>query len=81
LAVRLAHVASGVLDAGLAGGNSHDWDIAAADLILHEAGALLTDRHGTPPAYNRPSPIHPALIAAPPVLHRQLVALLARPGD
>ncbi len=39
LAYRLARVAEGSLDAALASPNSHDWDIAAADILLHEAGA------------------------------------------
>ena len=38
LALRLARVATGALDAAFAGGNSHDWDLAAADLLVHEAG-------------------------------------------
>ncbi len=38
LALRFANVASGALDAGFASENAHDWDIAAADLLLHEAG-------------------------------------------
>ena len=32
----------GALDAAIAGGNSHDWDLAAADLLVHEAGGVLT---------------------------------------
>ena len=31
-----AHVASGALHAALSGPNSHDWDLAAADLLVHE---------------------------------------------
>ena len=30
------------IDAAFAGGNSHDWDLAAADLLVHEAGGALT---------------------------------------
>ena len=39
LALRLAQVAQGALDVVIVGGNSHDWDLAAADLLVHEAGA------------------------------------------
>ncbi len=81
LACRFVHVAAGFLDASIGAPDAHDWDIAAADLILHEAGARLTDRHGASPSYNRPDPAHPLLVAAPPALHRALLDLMARPGD
>ena len=44
LAYRLASVAAGRIPLGLAGANSHDWDICAADVILREAGAGLHRR-------------------------------------
>ena len=56
LALRLARVADGSIDVGLVSANAQDWDIAAADLILHEAGGLLTDLDGSTPVYNRPVP-------------------------
>ena len=48
LAWRFAGVAAGRFDAALASGNSHDWDIAAADIILHEAGGVLCGLDGAP---------------------------------
>ena len=48
LALRLCRVADGVLDAAFAGGNSHDWDLAAADLIVQEAGGRMSDLSGDP---------------------------------
>ena len=81
LACRLVHVAAGFLDACVAAPNAQDWDIVAADLILHEAGARLTDRDGTLPIYNRRRPVHPMLIAGPPPLHRALLTLMQRAGD
>ena len=63
LALRLAQVAGGALDIGLASANAHDWDVAAADMILSEAGALLTDAHGQILRYNRQSTRHGALLA------------------
>lgn len=65
LALRIAKVASGVYDAGFTTSNSHDWDIAAADLILSEAGGFLASLDGAPVAYNRPTPIHGVLTATP----------------
>ena len=64
LALRLARVAQGSIDAAIAGGNSHDWDLAAADLLLHEAGGALTDLDGQCLGYNGPLPRHGMLVAA-----------------
>jgi myo-inositol-1(or 4)-monophosphatase len=64
LALRLARVAHGALDAAIAGGNGHDWDLAAADLLVHEAGGVMTALDGRTLIYNRPDPIHGMLIAA-----------------
>ncbi|WP_439572218.1 3'(2'),5'-bisphosphate nucleotidase CysQ [Phreatobacter sp.] len=72
LALRFAKVAVGEIDAGLAGGASHDWDLAAADLLVHEAGAALTGLDGAVPVYNRPVPVHSPLICAAPALHALL---------
>jgi myo-inositol-1(or 4)-monophosphatase len=76
LALRLARVASGALDATFAGPNSHDWDLAAADLLLHEAGGALTTLSGRPLTYNRPDPVHDALIAAGGARHATLLGLI-----
>jgi myo-inositol-1(or 4)-monophosphatase len=73
LAMRLVRIASGRIDAGLVGDKSYDWDIAAADLILNEAGGHLTDLDGNKPRYNCESPRHPALVAAPAAFHPELI--------
>jgi myo-inositol-1(or 4)-monophosphatase len=78
LAYRLALVGSGEIEAGLASTNSHDWDIAAADLIVHEAGGLLTDLSGRRPVYNLPSTRHGILAAAPARFHDELTAMMRR---
>ncbi len=61
LALRIAKVAEGALDAAFASRNSHDWDLAAADLLVHEAGGALTDFTGRALRYNQPQPVHGAL--------------------
>jgi myo-inositol-1(or 4)-monophosphatase len=76
LALRLARVAQGVADAAFAGGNSHDWDLAAADLLVHEAGGALTPVAGGILAYNRPVPRHGMLAAAGRARHAALIELL-----
>jgi len=76
LALRLSRVADGTLDIAFASRNSHDWDLAAADLIVHEAGGTLTDFGGKVIAYNQRDPVHGALIATSPARHAALIDLL-----
>jgi myo-inositol-1(or 4)-monophosphatase len=76
LALRLARVAEGAVDLGLVSSNARDWDIAAADLILTEAGGMLTTFEGLPPQYNVVEPIHGELLAAPRGLHPQLIGAM-----
>jgi myo-inositol-1(or 4)-monophosphatase len=63
LAYRLAMVASGRIDATFIKANSHDWDLAAADLILTEAGGMVLDRNGETPSYARRVTRHGTLVA------------------
>jgi myo-inositol-1(or 4)-monophosphatase len=76
LALRFARVAHGAIDAAFASRNSHDWDLAAADLLVHEAGGALTTFTGQPLTYNKPDPTHPPLVAAGPQRHAKLIALV-----
>ena len=76
LALRLARVAHAELDAAVAGGNGHDWDLAAADLLVHEAGGVMTALDGQVLIYNRPDPIHSVLLASSRGRHAALVELI-----
>ncbi len=76
LALRLARVAQGELDAAIAGGNGHDWDLAAADLLVHEAGGVMTALDGRPLIYNRPNPIHNLLVACGSERHAMLIEVV-----
>ena len=76
LALRLTRVAHGQLDAAFASPGSHDWDLAAADLLVHEAGGVLTDLAGHALTYNRSHIVHGALIAAGPARHATLLGLV-----
>jgi myo-inositol-1(or 4)-monophosphatase len=76
LALRIARVAQGEFDAAMTSGNSHDWDLAAADLLVHEAGGRITPFDGRPLAYNQPDPVHGALLAAGRDRHKVLIGLL-----
>lgn len=53
LAYRLAMVADGRIDGAIVKRNSHDWDLAAADIILERAGGQLLDLEGRRLVYNR----------------------------
>ena len=74
LALRLCRVAHGGLDAAFAGGNSHDWDLAAADLIVQEADGRMSDLSGEPILYNRREVTHGVLVAAGRDRHASIVA-------
>ena len=64
LAYKLALVACGRFDGLISLRASHDWDIAAALLLIEEAGGLLTSADGADLALNPPEPRHPGLVAA-----------------
>ena len=76
LALRLTRVAQGTLDAAFASPGSHDWDLAAADLLVHEAGGALTDFAGRPLKYSGSHAVHGALMAANQARHGALVGLV-----
>ncbi len=76
LALRLARVAEGSIDIALVSANAQDWDIAAADLILQEAGGRLTGLDGSTPAYNRPHPSHGEMIAVASRLHPRAIGAM-----
>lgn len=77
LALRLARVADGTIDVAFASANSRDWDLAAADLLVHEAGGAMSSFGGERPIYNKEEPVHAPLIAAGPAHHAEILGLLA----
>lgn len=74
VAYRIALVACGAADAALALNGKSDWDLAAADIILHEAGGRITAHDGSSFRYNRHSTRHPSLLAAGPILYDLIFA-------
>jgi myo-inositol-1(or 4)-monophosphatase len=78
VAYRMALVACGHYDATLSLGPKSDWDLAAADLIVAEAGGLSGDRFGAPFRYNEASARQASLISANPALHAALVEVVTR---
>jgi myo-inositol-1(or 4)-monophosphatase len=73
LALRLCRVAHGGLDAAFAGGQSRDWDLAAANLIVQEAGGKMTALSGDAIEYNRREVVHGVLVAAGRDRHARIV--------
>lgn len=78
LAYRIAMVAKGTLDGALARGSAKDWDLAAADIIVHEAGAVLSDVDGKRLAYNCTDIRHGTLVAGTEGNHQKLLDLAQR---
>jgi myo-inositol-1(or 4)-monophosphatase len=76
LALRFARIARGDLDAAFASPGSHDWDLAAADLLVHEAGGAMTDFAGKPLGYKAPHAIHGPLVSAGSARHGALLELV-----
>jgi myo-inositol-1(or 4)-monophosphatase len=73
LALRLCRVAQGSLDAAFAGGQSRDWDLAAANLIVQEADGKMTALSGDAIEYNRREVTHGVLVAAGRDRHARIV--------
>lgn len=63
LAYRIALVAKGDIDLVLVRANCHDWDIAAADIILAQSGGVLSDKEGQDVRYGTSPYRHGFLIA------------------
>ena len=84
IAYRLALVAEGSFDGMVSLSSKYEWDVAAGDLIVHEAGGRVTSPSGELLAYNKVKPLLQGVVSAGPILHRQLLDRLqpvpTRPG-
>ena len=81
IAYKLALVSAGKLDAVIALRPKNDWDIAAGDLLVREAGGLITDTDGRPHRYNDNDILHPNLVASGTSVHSTLLERLRRRHD
>lgn len=72
VAYRLALVASGAVDAAIALNTKNDWDLAAADIIVHEAGGKLTTHDGRRLIYNKTHTGHKSFLSSGPTLYQVL---------
>jgi len=73
VAYRLALVACGQADATISLSAKSEWDLAAAALIVEEAGGVITDHHGEAHHYNRATPRFPSLVASGAAMHPLLI--------
>jgi len=76
IAYRMVLVGAGRYDAALSFNGKSDWDIAAADLIVREAGCRNTTMDGGSFTFNRPATRHPNLVTAAPGLYDAVCELL-----
>ena len=74
MAYRMALVACGQADATVAFTPKSDWDVAAAQLIATEAGAIVTNLHGVDPSYDGETTSGLGVICAGKTLHALLLA-------
>lgn len=73
IGLRLATVADGQADCCVSLRPKSEWDIAAADLIVREAGGLVTDGHGHIFAYNQKTPICAHVVASNRMLYSEVL--------
>jgi myo-inositol-1(or 4)-monophosphatase len=73
VAYRLALVACGQADATISLSAKSEWDLAAAAIIVEEAGGAIADHHGEAYRYNRASPRFSSLVASGKALHPLLI--------
>jgi myo-inositol-1(or 4)-monophosphatase len=76
LQLRLAHVAAGRLAGAVSIGNRNDWDLAAGELLVTEAGGIVSGNSGEGYIYNRAQPWQQGLVAAGAKRHAALIDAL-----
>ncbi|CAM3081516.1 Fructose-1, 6-bisphosphatase/inositol-1-monophosphatase [Sphingomonas antarctica] len=78
IALRMALVAADRADLLASQRWGSEWDIAAAALIVEEAGARVTDAHGVPLRFNQPRAQQYGVLASAPAIHAAAVARLLK---
>ena len=76
LAYRLGLVAEGRYDAMLTLRPAWEWDVAAGDLIVREAGGVVRTTGGLPTRYNNRLPKLSGMVAGPEKLVKNIIAAL-----
>jgi len=73
IAYRACLVASGQFDGAVSLTGKSDWDLAAADLITHEAGGVFCRHDGAAFRYNEPAARHASIIVCAPGLAGEIL--------
>ena len=73
-------MATGSFDAALAIGDKADWDLAAGDLIVHEAGGKVSDLEGARLGYGPGRAARGGFLAAGANLHDEMLRHTAGRG-
>ena len=76
MAYRFCLVAEGRFDALVTFRATWEWDAAAGDLIVREAGGVVSTATGAEPTYNQPQPLLPGVIAAGQAMQAALASRL-----
>lgn len=81
VAYKLALVSTGSADLNASVQPKNEWDVCAGDLLIREAGGQMLDLTGQVRRYNQKDPlIRGGLVAANPVLARQMLKLIQKAG-
>ncbi|WP_395684684.1 3'(2'),5'-bisphosphate nucleotidase CysQ [Aestuariivirga sp.] len=80
LQLRLAAVAAGRLDGAVSLGPRNDWDLAAGELLVIEAGGTVSSTDGRRYVYNQAEPWQQGLVAAGARRHAALITALRTSG-
>ncbi|GJM03800.1 MAG: 3'(2'),5'-bisphosphate nucleotidase CysQ [Rhodomicrobium sp.] len=81
MAYRIALVAAGKADATISMTPKNDWDIAAAHIILEEAGGQMTTQKGVKLRYNKPKLKHSGVVASSTPLYKNLIQITTAAAD
>lgn len=79
LLLRLAFVAAGRIEGAVSLGPRNDWDLAAGELLVLEAGGRVSGSSGDGYIYNRPEAWQQGLIAAGAKRHAAIIKHLGTP--
>jgi myo-inositol-1(or 4)-monophosphatase len=76
IAYRMALVAAGRFDAAVVLSAKHDWDMAAGDVIVREAGGRVSTIEGSPLEFGRADAVQHSMVCAGPRLYAMLLERL-----
>ena len=75
-AYKLARVAGGEADGFVSRGTKSEWDVCAADLLVREAGGVVSDIRGERYRYNREVPEVSGAVAGTARVHEELLRMV-----